>query len=183
MPEAITKYAVNSTLGTDEFQPLDIYMRNLFAKMKRLVAKPESSENLLFSKTALNPSENDYIKLNGKYYIGEFSSYIGGEIFLRFIPQGNIDLFPYLKFTVYKDGVLVNTYNWELKDIGNGLTGYQFSGNLKIEPFSIYKFYLEGVYNNSGSMAIYNIVSSGYASIEDWHSYDFDFEDNFIEEG
>lgn len=41
MPEAITKYAINSTLGTDDFQPLDEIVTQGFNQQFTIVASDE----------------------------------------------------------------------------------------------------------------------------------------------
>ena len=42
MPEAITKYAINSTLGTSDFKPLDKIIDEIYKNGKRFVVKDDS---------------------------------------------------------------------------------------------------------------------------------------------
>lgn len=60
MPEAITKYAINSSLGTKDFIPLDKLMRELDAHNKMFV----QGDTVLFSHTLHNEKNADTYDIN-----------------------------------------------------------------------------------------------------------------------
>ena len=97
MPEAITKYALNSTLGTDEFQPLD----KMIVGQKMFVA---SDTPIFVSEKSVSTNANAYTtfltftpKLDGQVKISLFLEAWGGSD-----PIGN--------FFIQENGKMVYSY-------------------------------------------------------------------------
>lgn len=93
MPEAITKYAVNSTLGTDEFQPLD----QMIVGQKMFVA---SDTPIAVGKNIKKVTE-DYV------VFAKFAPRIGGTLKVSFFldSSGYQNVTGY--FRIQEDGITV----------------------------------------------------------------------------
>lgn len=77
MPEAITKYAINSTLGTEDFEPLDVMMMS----QKTMVA----SDNLLYDVLTSSITSNSSYPKREKNL---FKVKSGGSFKLKFNANG-----------------------------------------------------------------------------------------------
>ena len=95
MPEAITKYAINSSLGTKDFIPLDKLMRELDAHNKMFV----KGDTVLFSHTL-----HINIKKNPATYDINFVPEIRGKIRLFFHAGTN---YRYYYINVYENDALI----------------------------------------------------------------------------
>lgn len=73
MPEAIVKYAVNSSLGTSEFLPLDVILKNQESFVQ--------SDDVLLT---FNPSKPEQTQTNATniFNLGKFKPLIGGTVTL-----------------------------------------------------------------------------------------------------
>lgn len=131
MPEAITKYAINSTLGTENFQPLD---------------------QLIISQTRIVASEDEYAVFNN---LSLEDVYKGTEEAvqhpqkIKMIRPGTINLtgtlkrtvslgeFALAQFRVYKNGLLTAT-----ETISSSVSTSDFSLRLSFNPYDIFTFEL-----------------------------------------
>lgn len=84
MPEAITKYAINSTLGTDEFQPLDKIIKGQrhFASSDVTIAILGDAGSFGFLPKSFTPKTSGVVKL-----IGDISGSVGE---MRIFEDGNL---------------------------------------------------------------------------------------------
>ena len=100
MPEAIIKYAVNSTLGTDEFKPLDIIIKG-----QRVFAP---SHNTIIPVISFS-SPQDLINTGGDVdeVLGSFTSNTTGSVrlFTDLYTQNNYEA----SILIYKNGVQYTT--------------------------------------------------------------------------
>lgn len=77
MPESITKYAINSTLGTGEFQPLDkiIKGQRYFAASDTTIAILGSAGTVTYLPKSFIPKTNGVVKLTADFEYGT----LGGD--------------------------------------------------------------------------------------------------------
>lgn len=99
MPEAITKYAVNSSLGTDSFIPLDVLIRNqnvLYASdnLHRMLYSGEyidgiqAHENAIFSISKFTATNAGTCKI--KLFIWVVANRYSSNTYVRIKRNGNI---------------------------------------------------------------------------------------------
>lgn len=148
MPEAITKYAVNSTLGTEKFKPLNLLTEDIVVNNDRYGKMFVIGENILIENSGVNQGATTHI--------------------MEFIPdiRGQIQVRTYLRdygysVRIYENDVVINYYP--------GSKGEYTYRTINVIPSNVYRIehIFEGTAGNqTWSIALQaDVKQIGYFSI------------------
>ena len=141
MPEAITKYAVNSTLGTDEFEPLDKIIKG-----QRTYAASDDLLVILAQNLGTVPKDFSIIEN------ACFKSKVNGSIRVSFFVE-SISNADYTTFhvNIYKDdSIILGEYDFKIPP----RAAEYVSLDIPIEKASKYTFYTKQSRANASSTAL-----------------------------
>ena len=146
MPEAITKYAINSTLGTDEFKPLDqiIIGEKVFAANKTPIAPAYSNgkyyyfiaklNGALSAKFSISNSSEMYNSNGSGFVLDESDNIIASSITYNVPSDSSLEF--YLDFPVVKG----KKYKVKIER-GTGSGNFSFSGAFFCGQITDYNYF------------------------------------------
>ena len=150
MPEAITKYAINSTLGTKDFKPLDKLIkdqRTYVAGDELLVILLNSSISGVSSTETIIPNVNFTSMVDG-------SISVFAHLYISDHNQGT------LYISIYEDDVKISSFSASGKGISTS-ENVTISNDIIIKKGSKYTFYLQST-NRNGYPILYSLRLCGH---------------------
>lgn len=138
MPEAIAKYALNSTLGTEDFQPLDKLIESYILRNKKYIL---SDKILAIWKNSIWYRKEEAIE----YVIGTFKSYISGFASLELYCYTDNNDHRRFSWKIYEDDVLISDiilFNESSLDAAKIINPFHIQANKN------YKFVISIPYTN-----------------------------------
>lgn len=132
MPEAITKYAINSTLGTDDFKPLDQIIKG----EKLFMASDYPIVVLVTNDTKAVGTE--YIT------IGKFKPHVNGTIRLKLNIESLYGTGDDLFIQILKDNTVIHSSTYKIKNALSDL-----SLDINVVANSSYTFQIKRTYSSA----------------------------------
>lgn len=156
MPEAITKYAINSTLGTEQFRPLD----QIIIGQKRFIV----DETVLCVSKAFTPAKGlTSTAKKGLKFIPELDGSVKIDTSIKASGVSSNYVFS-VSIKIFQNGLLYS----EIKKTFEGEGGRLISIPLNIDKHSVYEF---SVSSNVGSNLEAQILIKGSVQDANYFSY------------
>ena len=156
MPEAITKYAINSTLGTEQFRPLD----RIIIGQKRFVV----DEAVLCASKAFAPAKAlTSTDKNGLKFIPELDGSVKIDTSIKTSGLGSQSVYS-VSIKIFQNGLLYS----EIEKSFTGDAERLISIPINIDKHSVYEF---SVSSNSSSHLETQILIKGSVQDANYFSY------------